>query len=116
VAALVALLVGGAIATGVWWLTDNDVDLLPDPATHVIVADTPIAPTGAVAAKNEAGVAAAISGDSSAGTQYGTSQYRPVGRAASPYPGLSDQAGAAAAKDEAATAAAVGSGSHQHGE
>jgi hypothetical protein len=116
VAALVALLVGGAIATGVWWLTDNDVDLLPDPATHVIVADTPIAPTGAVAAKNETGVAAAISGDSSAGTQYGTSQYRPVGPAASRYPGLSDQASAAAAKDEAATAAAVASGSHQHGE
>jgi hypothetical protein len=105
VAALVALIVGGAAATGVWWLTDNDVDLLPDPATRVIVADTPVAPIGEVAVKNEAGVAAAISGVSSAGTQYGTSQHRPVGAL--------EQAGAAAAKDEAATAAAVG---RQHGE
>jgi hypothetical protein len=59
VAALVALLVGGAVATGIWWLTDNDVDILPDPATHVIVS--PSVETGAgVAAKNEAGVAAAV--------------------------------------------------------
>jgi hypothetical protein len=62
VGAILALLVGGAIATAVWWLTDNDVDLSPDPVTHVIVADTPVAPTGAVAAKNEAGVAAAVGG------------------------------------------------------
>jgi hypothetical protein len=79
----------------------------------VSVADTPVAPTGAVAVKYEAGVAAAISGVSRAGTQYGTSQHRPVGPATSPYPAMSEQAGAAAAKDEAATAAAV---CRQHGE
>jgi hypothetical protein len=65
VAAIAALLIGGAIATGAWWLTDNDVNLLPesDPATRVITTQ-PVAPGAGTAAKNEAGVAAAISGTS----------------------------------------------------
>jgi hypothetical protein len=107
IAAIAALLVGGAIATGIWWLTDNDVDILPEPATHVIVS--PSVETGAgVAAKNEAGVAAAV----------GTSQYRVNPSTGQAFPGLSQQAHDAGAggKDEAATAAAVGSGTHQHGE
>jgi hypothetical protein len=62
-AGLAALAIGGAVATGAWWLTDNDVDTLANPATHVIVADTPTAPTGAVAAKDEAAVAAAVGGN-----------------------------------------------------
>jgi hypothetical protein len=86
VAAIAALLIGGAIATGVWWLTDNDVNLLPEsePATRVIVTQ-PVEPGAGTAAKNEAGVAAAVGGlgaETGAGT---------------------------AAKDEAGTAAAVGS-------
>jgi hypothetical protein len=78
--------VGGAIATGVWWLTDNDVNILPEsePVTRVIVTQ-PVQPGAGTAAKNEAGVAAAISG-------------------------LAVEPGAGtAAKDEAGTAAAVGS-------
>jgi hypothetical protein len=85
VAALLALLVGGAIATGVWWLTDNDVNVLPEPATEtkVIVAQ-PAAPGSGTAAKDEAKVAAAVGGtkmavDPSTGfARYGTSQYRPA--------------------------------------
>jgi hypothetical protein len=117
VAALVALLVGGAIATGVWWLTDNDVDLLPDPATRVIVADTPTTPSDGVMAKNEAGVAAAVGGDSSLDTRFeglpgGAAQYDANPSTGQAYPGLSAQAEQAtgagtAAKDEAATAAAI---------
>jgi hypothetical protein len=63
VAAIAALLVGGAIATGVWWLTDNDVNILPEsePATRVIVTQ-PVEPGAGTAAKNEAGVAAAVGG------------------------------------------------------
>jgi hypothetical protein len=63
VAALVALVVGAAAATGIWWLTDNDVSILPEPATKVIVAQ-PGEPGAGAAAKNEAGVAAAVSGSS----------------------------------------------------
>jgi hypothetical protein len=95
IAALVALVVGGAIATGVWWLTDNDADVLPQAATEtrVIVAQ-PAEPGEGTAAKNEAGVAAAVGNQSvtagegtaakdeagtaaSVGSRYGTSQYRP---------------------------------------
>jgi hypothetical protein len=61
IAALVALLVGGAIATGIWWLTDNDVDLLPEPATKVIVTQ-PVEPGAGTAAKDEGAVAAAVGG------------------------------------------------------
>ena len=95
VVAIVALLVGGAIATGVWWLTDNDVNILPEsePVTKVILAQ-PVEPGAGSAAKNEAGVAAAVGGVAVAepgagtaakneagtaaavGSQYGTSQYR----------------------------------------
>jgi hypothetical protein len=80
VAAPVALLIGGAIATGVWWLTDNDVNVLPEPetATKVIVAQPGTAGQG-TAAKDEAKTAAAIAGLSAAdapGARYGTSQYR----------------------------------------
>jgi hypothetical protein len=94
VAAIAALLIGGAIATGVWWLTDNDVSILPEsePVTRVIVAQ-PVEPGAGTAAKNEAGVAAAVSGlavepttgtaakdeagtAAAVGSQYGTSQYR----------------------------------------
>jgi hypothetical protein len=83
VAAIAALLVGGAIASGVWWLTDNDVNILPEsePVTKVIVTQ-PVEPGAGTATKNEAGVAAAISGPVanegglSAGQLYGTSQYR----------------------------------------
>jgi hypothetical protein len=94
VAAIAALLVGGAIATGVWWLTDNDVNILPqsEPATRVIVTQ-PVQPGAGTAAKNEAGVAAAVGGlavqpgagtaaknesgtAAAVGSQYGTSQYR----------------------------------------
>jgi hypothetical protein len=66
VAAIAALLVGGAIATGVWWLTDNDVNILPQPepaATKVIVSQ-PVEPGAGTAVKDEAAVAAAISGTS----------------------------------------------------
>jgi hypothetical protein len=83
VAAIAALLVGGAIATGVWWLTDNDVNILPEsePVTRVIMTQ-PVEPGAGTAAKNEAGVAAAISGavagesGLSVGQRYGTAQYR----------------------------------------
>jgi hypothetical protein len=83
VAAIAALLIGGAIATGVWWLTDNDVNLLPEsePATRVIVTQ-PVEPGAGTATKNEAGVAAAISGPVagesglSAGQHHGTTVYR----------------------------------------
>jgi hypothetical protein len=61
VAALVALLVGGAIATGIWWLTDNDVDILPEPATTTKVIVSPsVEPGAGTAVKNEAAVAAVI--------------------------------------------------------
>jgi hypothetical protein len=78
VAAIVALLVGGAIATSVWWLTDNDVDILPasEPATHVIVADTPVQPSAGVAAKDEAGLAAAIGGQKQQDAQAGSTGTR----------------------------------------
>ena len=87
VAAIAALLIGGAIATGVWWLTDNDVSILPEsePVTRVIVAQ-PIQPGAGTAAKNEAGVAAAVGGLAAGEPGAGT-----------------------AAKDEAGAAAAVGS-------
>jgi hypothetical protein len=121
IAAIAALVVGGAIATGVWWLTDNDVDILPqaDSATRVIVSPT-VQPGAGTAVKNEAVTAAAVgvapvnapgtdvapgsgtaakneAGAAAAvGTQYGTSQYRA-------------EAGAGtAAKDEAGSAAAIG--------
>jgi hypothetical protein len=122
VAALVALLVGGAIATGVWWLTDNDVDVLPDPATRVIVADTPTTPSDGVMAKNEAGVAAAV-GSPATRADSPTSSLSGVDGSASQYSGVKDYSknGATgdyptgqaptgqgtAAKDEAATAAAI---------
>jgi hypothetical protein len=124
VAALVALLVGGAIATGVWWLTDNDVDLLPDPATRVIVADTPTTPSDGVMAKNEAGVAAAV-GNPATHADSPTSSLSGLDGSASQYSGVKDydkngatgdyahgplppdQAQGTAAKDEAATAAAI---------
>jgi hypothetical protein len=104
VAAIAALLLGGAIATGVWWLTDNDVNLLPesDPATRVIVTQ-PVAPGAGTAAKNEAGVAAAIGGlpaepgagtaakdeagtAAAVGSQYSTSQYRAEVNPSTGYP------------------------------
>jgi hypothetical protein len=122
VAALVALLVGGAIATGVWWLTDNDVDVLPDPATHVIVADTPVTPSGGVMAKDEAAVAAAVGNpairadsptsslsglDGSASQYSGVKDYSKNGATGDYGPRPSDQAQGTAAKDEAATAAAI---------
>ena len=60
-AALVALIAGGAIATGVWWLTDNDVDILPQPdsVTRVIVSPS-VEPGSGTVAKNEAQTAAAV--------------------------------------------------------
>jgi hypothetical protein len=104
VAAIAALLVGGAIASGVWWLTDNDVSILPEsePATRVIVAQ-PVEPGAGTAAKNEAGVAAAVSGlavepgagtaakdeagtASAVGSLYGTSQYRAEVNPSTGYP------------------------------
>jgi hypothetical protein len=61
IAAIAALVIGGAIATGVWWLTDNDVDILPeaDTATRVIVS-SPVEPGSGTIAKDEARLAAAI--------------------------------------------------------
>jgi hypothetical protein len=114
-AALVALIAGGAIATGVWWLTDNDVDILPQPdsVTRVIVSPSvepgsgtvakneaqtaaavgvspPVIATGTgTAVKNEAGSAAAI------GSQHGTSQYH-AGVAAGAGTAAKNEAGAAA--------------------
>jgi hypothetical protein len=105
VAAIAALLIGGAIATGVWWLTDNDVNILPQPepaATRVIVTQ-PVQPGAGTAAKNEAGVAAAIGGlaaqpgagtaakdesgtAAAVGSQYGTSQYRAEVNPSTGYP------------------------------
>jgi hypothetical protein len=84
VAAIVALVVGGAIATGIWWLTDNDVDVLSEPATKVIVAE-PGVPSEGVMAKDEARTAAMISGSAitvnpstgfASDQTFGTSQYR----------------------------------------
>ena len=123
VVAIVALLVGGAIATGVWWLSDNDVNILPEsePVTRVIVAQ-PVQPGAGTAAKNEAGVAAAVSGVALAepgagtagkdeagtaaavGSQYGTSQYRvevnpSTGYPADPAPSPESQNGPGASTD-----------------
>jgi hypothetical protein len=63
VAAIAALLIGGATATAVWWLTDNEVNVLPEsePVTRVIVTQ-PVEPGAGTAANNEAGVAAAVGG------------------------------------------------------
>jgi hypothetical protein len=122
--AVVALVVGAGAAVGIYTLVDDDAQ----PASRVIVT-TPVTPGEGTAAKNEAGMAAAIAGGygydadgqyGADGQRYGTSQYRvnPSTGQASPYPGLSDEAQQAegtAAKNEAVTAAAVGSG-HQHGE
>jgi hypothetical protein len=105
VAAIAALLVGGAIATGVWWLTDNDVNILPEsePATRVIVTQ-PVQPGAGTAAKDEAGVAAAVGGvavvepgagtaakdeagaAAAVGSLYGTSQYRAEVNPSTGYP------------------------------
>ena len=91
IAALIALVVGGAIATGIWWLTDNDVSLLPeaDTATKVIVAQPGTAGAG-TAVKDEASVAATLGGNAIA---------------VNPSTGQ-----AVVTKDEAATAAAIGNG------
>ena len=105
VAAIVALLIGGAIATGVWWLTDNDVSILPEsePVTRTIVVQ-PVEPGAGTAAKNEAGVAAAVGGLAAVepgagaaakdeakaaavvGSPYGTSQYRAEVNPSTGYP------------------------------
>jgi hypothetical protein len=74
IAALVALLVGGAIATGIWWLTDNDVDVFPTD-TKVIVTQ-PVEPSEGTAAKNEAGTAAAVGGSEVPSERFGATQYR----------------------------------------
>jgi hypothetical protein len=58
IAPVLALAIGAAGATGLYAALDGkDVQLRP---AHVIVTETPAAPTGAVAAKDEAATAAAI--------------------------------------------------------
>jgi hypothetical protein len=114
---LLALLIGGAIATGIYLLTDDDAVVSADPSVVVVGP-----PSKGVMAKDEATVAAAVVPapgivvNPSTGFAYGTSQYRVPG-------GPSGTVGeGTTAKDEAATAAAVssgvhvGSGPHQHGE
>ncbi len=103
VAALVALIVGGAAATGVWWLTDNDVDILPEPATKVIVTQ-PVEPGAGTAAKDEAAIAAAVGGSGMEVNPSTGHANNPAEQQYEPSPGASGFG-----KDEAATAGAVGS-------
>lgn len=56
--AAVALVVGAGAAVGIYALVDDDATVA-EPATRVIVS-TPVAPGEGTAAKNEAGVAAAV--------------------------------------------------------
>ena len=124
VAPVVALLVGAGVATGAYALLDDDKAGFGPPTTRVIVAEQPAQPGAGVAAKNEAGVAAAI-GASAVGA--GTQAKDEAGVASvivQPSSGFAtetkDEAGTAAAiaqpssgsatetKDEAGTAAANG--------
>jgi hypothetical protein len=58
IAPVVALAIGAAGAAGLYAALDgSEVQLRP---THVIVTETPAAPTGAVAVKDEAATAAAV--------------------------------------------------------
>jgi len=83
VAPLVALVIGAAGAVGAYALIDDTNDGVE--STRVIVAESPPPPSAGVAAKDEAGTAAAVAGSTTPVASFG--------------------------KDEAKSAAAIGGGS-----
>jgi hypothetical protein len=102
VAPIVALAIGAAAATGTYALVDGTgADVQP---TRVIVADAPAQPGQGVAAKNEAGNAAAVGNPVSSTTSFGKSEAATAAAVGNP---VSDSS--SFGKSEAATAAALGS-------
>jgi hypothetical protein len=105
VAPVVALIVGAGVATGAYALLDDDNAGSPAAATKVIVAEPPVQPGDGVAAKNEAGVAAAV-GQAFAGA--GTEAKDEAGTAAALGQAHGGTSSGSEMKDEAGTAAALG--------
>jgi hypothetical protein len=100
---LLALIVGAAVATGAYALIDDGtIDLQPS-TSKVIVVDKPAQPGPGVAAKDEAGTAAAIAVNP---VSQGVAAKDEAGTAAAI--GASPVSQGVDAKDEAATAAAIG--------
>ena len=101
IAALVALLVGAAIASGVFLLADSDTT-----KTVVVSKPAPQAQTQTQAGSSESTVAATITG-ADAGALYGTSQYRAL-----PATGPSESVAAAAVSQESSAVSQRTPGAH----
>jgi hypothetical protein len=98
---MVALVIGAAGAVGAYAvLDDNDVEVQP---ARVIVTDAPTPPSAGVAAKDEAGTAAAIGKSASQPSTFGKDEAKSAAAIANSGPQPSTFG-----KDESKTAAAIG--------